>query len=431
MMFSKHLLPIVFLVIFPLKTVHALTVQELIVATIATHPNIQSVMAQREAALIDVETAKQQFYPTPSISLEQVRSSAADLSYGNQSNVQLYRVQQPLWTGGRLTAGLNKAQANAMAAGEGFRDVRQQMALRATQSWSDWYLASLRVKAQEKGVQTHRRLMGIIQRRVSEGAMAPSELNLTQSRLDQAMSQLQSFSAQMRVARLRVAQLIGRNLSVSDLPELSGEPVQCDADTLKDRTIEVSAALKKLKAQQDALGFELQERQAELMPELFMRLERQRSPTAYGITSVTNDRIYVGLSSRFGAGLSNLTALESLSKRRDASQAEYEAVERTVIETVQSELEQLISTNAKLPLLRNALASTSETEKALDRQFLAGRRAWIEVLNAARETVQAEIELGDANASQVSSQWRLSIYCGQQEEIPLEMMSRALREIQK
>jgi adhesin transport system outer membrane protein len=295
--------------------------------------------------------------------------------------------------------------------------MRQQMALRAVQGWTEWYLGSLRLLAQEKSVQAHLRLMEVVKRRVSEGAMAPSELSLTQSRLDQTLAQAQTFSAQMRVAKLRLSQLIGRPLTDSEVPVPAAGPAQCDLGELQGKAIQVSAAVKKVMSQQDALGFELQERRAELSPELYIRLERQRSPTSFGDSSVTNNRLYLGLSSRLGAGLSNLTALQSLEKRRSALEAEAESAKLTVIETVQSEYEQLVSLENRLPLLRKALESTIQTAQAWDRQFLAGRRAWIEVMNAARETTQAEIEWGDANASQISTQWRLSIYCGQQEKL--------------
>lgn len=404
-------------VFFPGLVCHALTLEEAVKGTLSTHPAIQSQMAIKESALVDVDTSKQQFYPTPSVSIEQVRSSASDASYGQQSLVQLYRLQQPLWTGGRLTAAHQKAQANLRTANEELRDMRQKMALRAVQGWTEWYLSSLRVFAQEKSVQAHLRLMEVVKRRVSEGAMAPSELSLTQSRLDQTLAQAQTFSAQMRVAKLRLSQLIGRPLTDTEVPVLAAGPAQCDVREMQGKAIQVSAAVKKVMSQQDALGFELQERRAELSPELYVRLERQRSPTSFGDSSVTNNRIYLGLSSRLGAGLSNFTALQSLEKRRNALEAEAEFAKRTVIEAVQSEHEQLVSLENRLPLLRKALDSTIQTAQAWDRQFLAGRRAWVEVMNAARETTQAEIEWGDANASQISTQWRLSIYCGQQENL--------------
>lgn len=395
----------------------SLTIEDVVNATLQTHPAIQSQLAQREASLVDVRTARQSFYPTPSVSLEQVNSSAADPSYGKQSTLQTYRLQQPLWTGGRITAGLDKAQANVQVADQNANDAKQQMAFRAVQAWTEWYLATLRVQAQKQSVDTHERLMSVVQRRVAEGAMAHSELSLTRSRLDQSLAQLEAFDAQQRVARLKVAQLMGRTLLKAETPEIRQPAAPCPSDAVLDRALTTSAALKKIKAQQEALDFEWKERQADLTPEIYLRLERAHIPTYMGQNMLNNDRVYVGLSSRLGPGLSNLTVLESLEKKRQALQSDYETAERSLIEAVQTEQEQLHSIATRQPFLRNALEASQQTAQAWDRQFLAGRRAWIEVMNAAREMAQAEIDWGDANASHIGAQWRISIYCGELQSV--------------
>lgn len=391
---------------------HALTVEEVVRAAVFTHPSVRSQQALHEAALTDVRRAELQFWPTPSVQIEQVHSRQEDPSYGARAMAQTYRLQQPLWTGGRLSAALDKSRANAQSAEESITDAHHQMALRAVQAWSEWYLASMRVKAQEKSAQTHQRLLQMVQRRVDEGASAASELSLTRSRLDQAQAQLQAYETQQKVARLKLGQLMGKALPATDVPTLADDPPLCAAEGLYERVTAASAALRKISAQQEALQHELKERRGELSPELNLRVEHQKSPTAYGADTVSNDRIYIVMTSQFGAGLSNFSVLEGVRKRQAALQAEYESVQRNVLEVAQSEQEQMSAAAARLPHLRNALASSEQTAAAWDRQFLAGRRSWVEVMNAARETAQAEIELADTLAARSASQWRMSVYCG-------------------
>jgi hypothetical protein len=72
-----------------------------------------------------LEGAQWQFYPTPSVGFEQVDASAGDPNYPSygDKNVTTLRLQQPLWTGGRLSAGLDKAQAGVVATSGGFFDM--------------------------------------------------------------------------------------------------------------------------------------------------------------------------------------------------------------------------------------------------------------------------------------------------------------------
>jgi adhesin transport system outer membrane protein len=44
-----------------------------------------------------------------------------------------------------------------------------------------------------------------------------------------------------------------------------------------------------------------------------------------------------------------------------------------------------------------------------DRQFLAGRKTWVEVMNAARELAQAQTTLAEVDATYVAATWRLAV----------------------
>ena len=66
-----------------------------------------------KSAGFDIEVSKQAFYPTPSVALERAQSkSVNDPSYAGSPQVAVFKLQQALWTGGRLSAQQNKATAN-------------------------------------------------------------------------------------------------------------------------------------------------------------------------------------------------------------------------------------------------------------------------------------------------------------------------------
>jgi adhesin transport system outer membrane protein len=44
-----------------------------------------------------------------------------------------------------------------------------------------------------------------------------------------------------------------------------------------------------------------------------------------------------------------------------------------------------------------------------DRQFLAGRKTWLDVMNAARERIQTQIQIADSQATELVTSWRLLI----------------------
>jgi adhesin transport system outer membrane protein len=68
---------------------------QLINNALLSHPNIASQKAQAQAAELGIETAKWQYFPTPSISAERVGAGTRDPFYSGDKNVTTVRLQQP------------------------------------------------------------------------------------------------------------------------------------------------------------------------------------------------------------------------------------------------------------------------------------------------------------------------------------------------
>ena len=382
---------------------------ELIQRTISSHPAVLGQRSQRAVASADLEYARQQFYPTPSLSIEQVSAGQQDPSYLQNTSVKVFRLQQPIWTHGRLTATVEKAQASAEATAQGFDDVRQQLALRVLQAWADAYAADLKQVALQTSVATHERLQAQVSRRIAEGASAATERVLTDGRLAQTRAQLQAVVVQAQTARLRLQQLTGTPVSGALKPEDDRAAAASSASLALDAAMERSPALARLKALVRVQEAEVAERKGDLLPELYARAEYQ-----IGSTSVSGapdaKRLFVGLQSKFGAGLSSLSGIEASENKVGVARAEVENAERTLGEQVLSDWAQAATLAARQLELQDSLQSSRETAQAWDRQFLAGRKTWVEVMNIARELAQAETELADVLAVRVLVSWRLALY---------------------
>ena len=86
--------------------------ERLMALALASHPSAQSQRAQLQSAQSGLDSARWQFYPTPSIAVEQAHTASTDPSYRGDNRVATLRLQQPLYTGGRLSAGMDKAKAS-------------------------------------------------------------------------------------------------------------------------------------------------------------------------------------------------------------------------------------------------------------------------------------------------------------------------------
>jgi outer membrane protein, adhesin transport system len=67
------------------------------------------------------------------------------------------------------------------------------------------------------------------------------------------------------------------------------------------------------------------------------------------------------------------------------------------------------SSDERLQALNASMEATVQVSESYDRQFLAGRKTWIDVMNAARELTQTQIQIADILSAQTVASWRLAI----------------------
>jgi adhesin transport system outer membrane protein len=387
------------------------TLEQLISSALLDYPTIQVQQAQKQAAEAGVDSAAWQFFPTPSIAIENVQTSASDPSYQGDDTATTLRLQQPIWTGGRLTAGLKKAEANVITSQATLDEVRQQLALRIVQIYGDWLAADLRTKAYDKSMATHVRLRDLVKRRVEQGVSAENDLILVISRLELIAADILVAHAQKDTALARLGQLLGRQIDATALNATVAKPrpVNDGLQTLLDQALSINPTIQRAQAQASVQEAVISERRADLSPEVYVRAERQYGNPSYKNASPEN-RVFIGVSSRFGAGLSSLSNIDGAKLQYQAALEEVEAQSRTVNEQVLADHALAVSSERRLAALKVSLKAAEDVSESYDRQFLAGRRTWQDTMNAVRELVQIEVQIADTQAAQILSSWRLSIY---------------------
>lgn len=390
----------------------ARTLPELIINVLDIHPALLTQRLLQQSAQDGVKAAEWQFYPTPSVSVERVQTSATDPSYryGN-SSVTALRLQQPLWTGGRLTAGLDKAKAGVDSSAASLQSVRQDTALRVIQIYSDWNGAYLRGVAAEKSLEVHLRLREQIDRRIAEGLSATSDLTLLLSREDQTSAELAVAKSQQVNSLARLAQLLGAPVNSGELLSSVAPPLPISTQSLAFLVAQAQAespSVKKLIAQSRVYEADIAEKKSYLTPEVNLRIERQYG--SYSVaSSATQNRVFVSLSTRFGAGLSGSADVSGARARYQSSLADIDSTRISIGEQVVSDYLLAQSGQRRLFLLISSLKSSEFISEAWGRQFLAGRKTWLDVMNAARELAQVEAQIAEIQANQLVLTWRLSL----------------------
>ena len=390
----------------------AQSLPELIEGVLASHPSLRAQKALGESARDAVEGAKWQFFPTPSVAYEQVDAGQSDPNYPSfgDKSVTTLRLQQPLWTGGRLTAGLERAQAGVASSQATLDGVRQDLALRVLQFYCDWFGAQLKRVAFDKSLKAHQVLQDQINRRIVGGASPQSDLTLLLGRKQQTEADLSAAQAQEQTALGRLTQLLGHALLPGALSRAvaTPQPLGPSADELLQQAQANSPSVLRLQAQARSVEAEITTAKSDLMPEVYLRAESQYG--SYSAPNVANqNRLFVGLSSRLGAGLSTFTQVSAAQARYQAALADIDSTRLSLGEQIQADYAQARTGQMRLLALQASQASADNIARAWNRQFVAGRKTWPDVMNAVRELAQLEAQIADAQASQLLLTWRLVI----------------------
>ena len=385
--------------------------ENLIALALSSNPLTKSQQTLVESAKVGVDSAKWQFYPTPSVSVEMANTSSADLLYQGDKRVSIGRIQQPLWTGGRLSAGVNKAEAGLALSQASLEEARLQLGLRLVQAYGDWLSAHLKTLANEKSLATHIRLHDQVKRRVNEGTSANSDLTLAIARLEAISAELTAVRAQGEIAIARLGQFLGNPVDAALLMKEVASPYSLTGNMqgILEQAIDMNPSIIKAQATARVQEVVIDEKRADLSPEIFVRAERQ-----YGNYTFANgppeNRFFVGLTSRFGAGLSTFSSIEAARLQHNAALTDIEVQTRVVNEQVLSDYALAQSIASRIAAIYKSLSAANDVLSSYNRQFLAGRKSWLDVMNAARELTQTETQLADLHATQVIVTWRLGAY---------------------
>jgi adhesin transport system outer membrane protein len=385
-----------------------ISLQKLIVDVIQKHPQITVQNAAVHVAEAGVQGAQWQFYPTPSITMESANVSAGDTSYGGDRHVSVLGLRQTLWNGGRLTASLDKAKAAVTLSSAIREESKQQLALRVIQSYGDWIAAFEKQKVYLSGLSLHRQMKEMVVRRVQEGLSAHSDQILAEERLALLEADALASASQKRTALLKLSQLAGlsvNELSLAQAPtstRLNDSPLA----TLLQLVDSHSPTLARYRAVARMQLSAVIERKADVWPEIYARVERQ-----YGNFSIaglqTVNRAFVGVATRFGAGLSTQTAIAEAMGQHEAALAEIEVQRLSLQEQVMVDHTMLMDSETRRIALKEGAAKSRQVLQSWDRQFFSGRKSWQDLMNSAREQIQMEVQIADLEAARLIASWRL------------------------
>ncbi len=291
------------------------------------------------------------------------------------------------------------------------------MAKNTIDAWETYISAVGMQRVYEENLKQLSVFEAMMERRVRQGVSAKIELDLMTNRILQQQNSHQAAKEQERIALARLEQMVGDTFSAGtafSVPPLSKLTQQAKKQAVNyekmvfDEASFRNATVVKEYFQIESAKQSAEAKQAANYPTIYAEY-------TYSLNHDTKEKegfFSLGMNYEPGAGFSSI-ALANASKAKVESLVQsQEASRRTVIENIQTKYQQFVSAKDKEVSLIAANAGNQIVVDSYRRQFIAGRKSWLEVLNAVREQNDNQIELVKTRATMLGAFYNLQVDLG-------------------
>lgn len=377
----------------------------------ANHPLIMRAVADRKSSLADLRGAKWQVFPSLSV-------EGLALGGGNNIGVQdglaaNLVVEQPLYTFGRIDGTIDGAEAALESSTYAVVDTQQEIALRTVSAYFDLALATRREVVLKESLAQHEELLRSIERRVEQEISPGADLELAQSRAAQIEQDLAAVSGLRATSFSRLQELIGyAQLDIGSVPTFAPNLALPTEEEIVAMTLECSPRLKALQALRAEVDAERRVAKSRLFPQIL----------AQGSTNeITGTRAGLAVRLQTGNGLSQLSAVQSVEAQIVSAEFELATNEREIREQVRIDYLTFMSGRDRALASSKATRSSDSVTESYKRQFITGRRTWLDVMNAVRESMAAKLTEADAELGTLAAYSRLMLRSCQWTPAPISM----------
>jgi adhesin transport system outer membrane protein len=360
------------------------------------YPSAKSARAGLGAAAADVRSANWRRFPSIGGNLASFRGGGGSLEPQVVAEV-------PVWSGGRITSQIRRAKAAEDASSSAYIETVTNLALTTSQAYFDVVRLAQREQLLAESLKEHQRLVGTMERRVKQEVSPEADLNLARSRAAQIEQEYTLNRAQRRSTLRILAELIADpNYDLGSIPPYQIVDIP-SRDTLEDQGVAYDPELRRLRSLVSVAEADLDASRASILPQVNAQ---------YSYDDVFGSRVGVVLRQQTNGGLSQFSEVERSRLRIQGALEDVRVSEQQLRREIANEVIELDAARARAQISTGASETAARVSESYMRQFITGRRSWLDVMNALREAVTAQLGKVDAESVAMSAAVRLTLRSG-------------------
>jgi len=382
------------------------SVNDLVSMTIKSHPSIKMQEQVIRGANAQVQGAMWNYFPTPSISVNQGVNK--DKLWGGTA-----AIEQPLWTGGKISSTYDMAVANKHDSEYGLEDSAYILVETLLNTLKTYLKAKGDLEALSEGQMQLGILEGMVSRRVAAGVSSRSDMELLKARLYQMQTDINYAKTRLDTSLAQIELLTNHKFN-GRLEIDQRVPFSFDSlDKIIKSMINTHPSLKKLDAKLELAEAEKSKAKSVFWPNISIKAERGvGSSSLYYDEPMDDTLVYLSVQASPGAGLSAFSGVETAEAKIMQVRQEKLSKQQDLINKVMYAYNDYTSSVNRVESQSGSIGSSQKVFASYTRLFLAGKRQWLDLVNASRELTQNQMAFEDTRSTLIVSAYQLALLGG-------------------
>jgi outer membrane protein, adhesin transport system len=375
--------------------------EDLISKLIKNHPSISMSKEAIKSSKEGINNAKWQYFPTPSV----------EFSRGSNSNQTVVKLEQPLWTAGKLDANYNKALTSEKEALFELEEKKYKLIEMILIHSQNYIQAKYSKKALNSGLERLKSFSDMIDRKIRVGLSTIADKRLLESRLTQIKSDLISIVHKEKTALKQISLLLGEEITEIDFADnISIEGI--NTEELINKIDETNPILSRYEQKIKSAIYEIDKQEASLYPTLTVAAEHRKGDIYTDNYNTSNNAVYLKLQSQFGAGLSSFSNIKQAKIELQRLKYEKQTIKNELIDDFWQDYNNMLVSKNKIGNTELNEQLSKEVFESNKRLFLADRKQWLDLVNSSKELMDIDIALADSKAMYMISKYKVALKSG-------------------
>lgn len=399
------------------KTESVLSLKNVVLGSLNTHPQIQKLYKARAVAYQDVEAAKGAFLPTvdfrtaygPDYTQNQTVENDGDHYRTLWRNENSLIINQTLYDGGARESVLQRNSALFDRSLNSIKDGKEALALRAVESYINILRSRKQIELSIQNIKAHVDILEIVKKRFDNKLVPEADVVQVQGRLALAQAQLKREVASLKASEAGFIEVSGQEPGKLAEPESVDKNLPEDLREAQNEAVvshpSVLANKDTIRAVESSIG----EAVSRFSPRISLELTGAENENLSGNRS--NDDAYsamIVLNWNLFRGGSDFAELSREVHRREQETANMFETKRNLARDVAQAWYTKVGKQEELSFFKKHEVASGKTYDAYKSQYELGKpRTLFDLLNARSEFFRAKFNVIDAEYSIKSTEYRI------------------------